>query len=113
MTKIKFFKNKDIIVGLESSGHTGFDSFGKDILCATLSGIVQSSYLGLSKVLGIAVNLTRNDKEGYMKIELPSELSKQLLEKSQIIFLTVEESIKDLMSGYSQYISMEVIENVY
>ena len=50
MTDIKFFKNKGVFVGFECSGHTGFDAYGKDVLCATISGITQSIALGLKQV---------------------------------------------------------------
>ena len=113
MTKIKFFKINENFVGIECSGHTDYAEFNKDILCASLSGIVQSGILGLTKVLKIDGKLTRKDKNGYIKFELPVDLEENKLTCSQIIFKTMYESILDLQSGYSQYISMEVIDDVY
>ena len=113
MTKIKFFKSNDQFIGLECSGHTGYAEYNKDILCASLSGIIQSGILGLDKVLKINGKLSRQDNEGYIKYELPRNLENKKLLDSQIIFMTMYESIKDLLVGYSKYISMEVIEDVY
>ena len=113
MTKIKFFKRNDQFIGLECSGHTGYAEYNKDVLCASLSGIIQSGILGLNKVLNINGKLNRKDEEGYIKYELPKNLDDKKLLDSQIILMTMYESIKDLCSGYSQYISMEVIEDVY
>ena len=113
MTKIKFFKSNDQFIGLECMGHTGYAEYDKDVLCASLSGIIQSGILGFDKVLGIKGTMSRRDKDGYIKYELPKNLDAKKLEDSQIIFKTIYESIKDLISGYSQYISMEVIEDVY
>ena len=113
MTKIKFFKSNDQFIGLECSGHTGYAEYNKDILCASLSGIIQSGILGLDKVLKINGKLSRRDNEGYIKYELPRNLENKKLLDSQIIFTTIYESIKDLLVGYSKYISMEVIEDVY
>jgi uncharacterized protein YsxB (DUF464 family) len=110
MTKIKFFKNDKNLVGFECSGHTGYEEYGKDILCATISGITQSAVLGLTKVIGIDVELERNDKVGLLKVELPKVLSDEELQKAQVILNTVYVSIQDLTLGYSSYISMEVIE---
>ena len=112
MTKIKFFKKGDRLVGIECSGHTGYADFGKDVLCASISSIVQSCYLGLSEVLKIDMNLNKSDS-GYIKFELPEKLDEKILDKSQILFDTLFVSIKDLCEGYSKYISMEVIEYVY
>ena len=110
MTNIKFFKTKGKFVGIECSGHTGYDDFGKDVLCATISGIVQSTYLGLSQVLGINVKLQRNIDNGYIKFELPKNIEDDILNNSQILLQTLYISIEDLQKGYSKYISMEVIE---
>ncbi|MBQ7351904.1 MAG: ribosomal-processing cysteine protease Prp [Clostridia bacterium] len=115
MTNIKFFKskNENYFVGFVCSGHTGFDESGKDVLCATISGITQSIVIGLKDVCGIKLKLKRIDKDGYIKVELPKSISLDKLKESQILFETLYKSINDLMEGYSEYISMEVIENVY
>ena len=113
MTKIKFFKINNDFVGFECSGHTGYESYGKDVLCATISGITQSIVLGLKTVCEIDINLDRDENVGYLKVELPNNLDSIKLSKAQILFGTLFESIKDLIDGYSKYISMEVIEYVY
>ena len=110
MTKFKFFKNDNNFVGFECSGHTGYDDYGKDILCATISGITQAAVLGLTKVLGIDIEFRRNEKVGLLKVELPKGLSDDEMQQAQVILNTVFVSIQDLTLGYSSYISMEVIE---
>ena len=113
MTSIKFFKRNDQFVGLECSGHTGYAEYDKDILCASLSGIIQSGILGFDKVLGIKGIMSRRDKDGYIKVELPHVLDQEKIDKAQILLETLLVSVQDLQEGYSSYISMEVIENVY
>ena len=110
MTKFKFFKNDNNFVGFECSGHTGYEEYGKDVLCATISGISQSVVLGLTKVLNINVDMKKDDKKGHLKVELPSDLSLDKMQSAQVLICTLYESVKDLMIGYSSYISMEVIE---
>ena len=110
MTILKFFKTNGKFVKLECSGHTDYDEFGKDVLCATISGIVQSCYLGLREVLNINAKLERKLDDGYIKFELPRDIDNNKLNQSQILFETVYVSIEDLQKGYSKYISMEVIE---
>lgn len=113
MTKIKIFKRKDIFVGIECSGHTGYDDYGRDIVCASVSSIVQGCILGITKTLGIRAKVNRKDKDGYIKMELPLNIDKELLDKAQLLIRVMMDSISDLLDGYSKYISMEVIENVY
>ena len=69
--------------------------------------------MGLNKVLNINGRVNRKDEDGYIKYELPSNLDSNKLLDSQILFRTMYEGVKDLQSGYSQYISMEVIDDVY
>ena len=113
MTKIKFFKTQGKFIGFECCGHTGYGKYGKDILCAALSGMTQSCMIGLTNVLGIDISLIRNDDNGYLKIELPKILEENKILDAQILLNTLYISIEDLIDGYSKYISMEVIENDY
>jgi uncharacterized protein YsxB (DUF464 family) len=114
MTKIKLFKSNGYYTGFECSGHTGYGKNGEDILCATISGIAQSIVLGLKEVCGIDINIERKDSSGYLKVELLEQiLDGESIIKTQVLFETFECSIKDLIEGYSKYISMEVIGNVY
>ena len=110
MTKIKFFKNNNNFVGFECSGHTGYEEYGKDVLCATISGITQSVVLGLTKVLNIDIEFRRNEKKGHLKVELPHDISSEKMLGAQVLFNTLYESMNDLCEGYSNYILMEVIE---
>ena len=113
MTKIKFFKKQDKFIGFECKGHTGYSESGQDVLCATISGITQSCLVGLLRVVKVSPKCTRDDESGYLKIELPNNLNIDKVEESNILIAVVYESIMDLIDGYSEYISMEVIENVY
>ena len=113
MTKIKFFKMQDKFVGFECRGHSGYAEYGKDILCAAISTATQSCVIGITRVLNINAIVKQDDNSGYLKIELPLDLAKDKLAECQILFDTLYITIEDLIDGYSKYISMEVIENVY
>ena len=113
MTKIKLFKSDNMFTGFEVSGHSGYADYGKDIVCASISSIVQSCALGIIKVLSINAKLDKDDNRGFLKLESPKNLSKELMDKTQLLIKTMQLSIEDLLTGYSKYIKMEVIENVY
>lgn len=109
MTKIKFYKVDNKYFKIEATGHTGYAECGKDILCASVSSILQSGALGLKEVLKLNPTI-QNTTDGYILIELPIN---EKLQDAQVLFLTMLESIKDLQSGYSRYIKLEVIDYVY
>ena len=110
MTKIKFYKYDNKYFKIEATGHTGYAESGNDILCSSVSSILQSGALGLKKVLKLNPKI-ENTIDGYISIELPINCDK--LNDAQVLFLTMLESIKDLESGYSRYIKLEVIDYVY
>lgn len=115
MTNIKFIKDKNNnYISLIVSGHTGYGEYGQDILCASISSIACSGVLGITKVLKIKADVVKKDDEGYLKILMPSNLDKEKLQLSNIIFETMNVSFKDLMKGYNKYIKLEeVCDDVY
>ena len=113
MTDIKIFKNNGNIVCVECSGHTGYAQHGEDIVCAALSSIVQTAGLGILCVAKINAKVEQKDMEGYFKITLPNNLSEEDLKSAQIIFQTMLCGILELRNEYSDFINLEVIENVY
>lgn len=113
MTKIKFFKKCNIFVGFECKGHTGYGDYGKDILCASISALTQGCALGVTKTLGIGAKITKNDNDGYLKMELPSGLGQEKAEKASLLISVLYDAMTDLKNGYPKYIKMEVIEDVY
>lgn len=113
MTKIKFIKKNNNYTALHVSGHTGYAEHGQDILCASVSSIVQSGALGIIKVLGIDASIERNDEKGLFIIQLPEDMSMDKYSESNIIFETMYVSLSDLASGYKKFIKLEEVCDVY
>ncbi len=113
MTNIKINYKNNNIVSFEISGHTGYEDYGKDILCASISSISQSAVLGITKVLNIKATVQKNDKKGYLKMVLPKEITQNEMEQAQIILKTMEASLKDLLFDYGEYINLEVKDEIY
>ena len=110
MTNIKIYYKNENIVSFEISGHTGYDDFGKDILCASISSISQMAVLGVTKVLKIKAKVEKNDKSGYLKMVLPKEISEMDMQKAQTLLVTMQQSLQDLLFDYGTYINLEVIK---
>ena len=113
MTDIKIFKNNKNIVCVECSGHTGYAQHGEDIVCAALSSIVQTALMGILMVAGVNAKTKRDDERGYLSIELPKDLSKELQHDVDIITNTMLLGISDLHEGFSDFIELEVKWYVY
>ena len=113
MTKIKFIKKNNNYTALEVSGHTGYAEYGKDILCASVSAIVQAGAMGITNVIGIKASIERNDDNGLFIIRVPEGLGEDKIRESNIIFDTMYISLKDLASGYKKFIKLEEVCDVY
>ncbi len=113
MIKIIFYKNNNKYIGFECLGHAGFADYGKDIICASVSSVVQSTCLGFIKVLNLKVDMIRDDNKGYLKLVTPKKISDKDIENCNLLFNVALVALKDLESGYSDYIKIEEKSYVY
>lgn len=80
---------------VDISGHAGFDEYGKDIVCAAVSGIAQYFARITMKYGGSAL---KND--GYLQIEYPGELD--------IIAEEFARVLKEIAEDYPGHLRVEV-----
>ncbi|MDD6572406.1 MAG: ribosomal-processing cysteine protease Prp [Thermoflexaceae bacterium] len=57
MIRVTIYKKNDEIVGFKSEGHAGYDSSGKDIICAAVSTLVINTIN--------SIELLTDDKDKY------------------------------------------------
>ena len=63
MIKAKFFQTDGKLTGFEISGHAGFDLYGKDIVCASVSSAVQLTANGITEILGKKADISVGDNK--------------------------------------------------
>ena len=108
MTNVIVTKKKGHIAIVECDGHTGYGVEGEDIVCAALSSVVQTAALGLMSVVGININLIRDDSRGYLKFEIPENLNETEQLQVDAILNTMLCGVGDLNQGFSDFIELEV-----
>lgn len=108
MTNVKVTKKLGHITEIECDGHTGYGVEGEDIVCAALSSVVQTAALGLMSVVGININLVRDDSRGYLKFSIPNVLNETEQLQVDAILNTMLCGIGDLNQGFSDFIELEV-----
>ena len=108
MTKVTVIKKENKIFSVECDGHTNYGEKGEDIVCASLSSIVQTAVLGLLMVAQIELDMKRDDEEGYLKFTLPEKLDKTQDLQASTILDTLLCGISDLFESFSDYIELEV-----
>jgi uncharacterized protein len=81
------------------TGHSGYAKAGRDIVCASVSSIVQSTVIGLEKVLKLDAQVQSSD--GYLRFIVDENSDTTLLVKTMV------ESIKDIANQYPKNVKME------
>ena len=108
MTKVTVRKRNNKIFEVECDGHTNYGEKGEDIVCASLSSIVQTAVLGLLMVAELELEMERGDERGYLKFTLPEKLNEKQNIQSAAILDTMLCGISDLYESFSDYIELEV-----
>lgn len=108
MTKVTVKKRFDRIVSVECDGHTNYGVSGEDIVCSALSSIVQTAVLGVVAVAGVNAKVVRDERRGYLLLEIPNMLSREQEHDVEVILKTMLCGVSDLREGYSDFIELEV-----
>ncbi len=108
MTSVTITKKDEKIVSVICDGHTNYGVSGEDIVCSALSSIVQTAVLGLLMVVNINVNLKRDEKRGFLSLEIPDNITPEQRHDSDVILNTMLCGISDLREGFSDFIELEV-----
>ena len=87
MTVITVLYNGDNIVGFVAKGHSGYAKHGEDIVCAAVSALTQTAYLGLEKL--VKAEMEFHIKDGELRLILSKGLDAEKREKSGNLGFTV------------------------
>lgn len=111
MIKVKIFRDEnDYIKKYTISGHANFDDYGKDIVCAAISILSQTALLSLVEVCGLkeeSIEYKIDDKTGFLDVNLPMNIEKVILEKTQIVLNTLVVGINSVIESYPKYVTLQ------
>ncbi len=110
MTNVKIFRNKNgDILKYEVSGHADYDDHGRDILCAAVSVLSQTTILALNKVCKINENdieFCIDEKTGYLEVAISKGLKAEQRNNANIVLETMVVGLEDLATQYPKHISL-------
>lgn len=107
MIKIKIKRLNNHITFVEVKGHANYASSGNDIVCASVSSVVQTALLGILNVSNLKIPFDR--KDGYLSFEIPTNLTKEQNIVVDAILNTMSEGLKDIQNGFKKFVKMEEI----
>jgi hypothetical protein len=93
MIKVHITKENDLISILEMKGHSGYDTLGRDIVCAGASTIIITTINAIIRYDENAISY--NQDEGYVKVEVHNH--------SQVVDLLLENAVSLLKELETQY----------
>ena len=104
MTRITVFYNRGSLVGFHAKGHTGYAEAGEDIVCAAVSALTQTAYLGIGELVGADMRLEQ--KDGELRLMLEEDISESEREKAQLILGTMLLGLRSIEENYSDYLKV-------
>lgn len=105
MIKIIICKSsKGTITGFKVTGHSGYNAYGKDIVCSAVSALAQTALLGLVKVAEAEVDYQID--EGCLVCSLKNAESDRKCIMSEAILETMYEGLKNIRESYEKYIDI-------
>ena len=109
MINVLIERNKDGDVNsFTITGHANAGEYGKDIVCAAISVLSQTTVLGLYEIAKIKVDYEVQD--GNLVCRLPKELTNSERQKSNLLLETMIIGLKNIYENYSEYIVIHVNE---
>lgn len=110
MTSVQFIRTNGYFIGFNAKGHTGYAAAGRDIVCAGVSTLVQTTILGLEKLVGINPHLEQDKKNGYLACYLPSELGQEQITQANLILNLMYLGLQQIALEYKKYLRISIKE---
>ena len=104
MTTITVYYNGDRIRGFRAKGHSGYAERGEDIVCAAVSALTQTAYLGVLELVGVESDISQND--GELRMMLPEGMTSEQSEMAELILGTMLLGLRSVEENYSDYLKV-------
>ena len=109
MIEVSFFRHEGHLVGFEASGHAGYDVYGRDIVCAAVSGILLTTLGGIEEVAGVHPKVKRNDETGYLQVQLPLQLEEAPKHDACLLIRSAENGLRSISEQYPDFVRVHML----
>ena len=107
MTRVVVTGRGNLLEAISVEGHAGYSVAGKDIVCSSVTTLIQALHIGLSDVLKVPVSCN-TDREGA-RISISWEDSSDD-PQVQAIARTICEAYRALASTYPEYVKLVEVQ---
>lgn len=108
MIDVRIIINNDKIINeLKISGHSNYDRYGKDIVCAAVSILVYTAYLSLKKIPDIKTKYVDDKESIYLSVE---NYVKEMEGEIRGITIYLVAGLTLLSEKYKENVKLDLIE---
>lgn len=104
MIQITITEKHDLFKSFTIEGHSLIGKKGNNILCAGVSTLVQTIFLGLKEILKLNVKFDK--KDGYFHCYLPENLTQSNKQFVDLLIMTMIKGLQDLKKQYPDEVSI-------
>jgi uncharacterized protein len=107
--EVTFFRGaRDRVSGFSAHGHAEFDTYGKDIVCAAVSAILQAARVGLTEYA--RADVTAQQAPGRLEMHVSND--DRDAESVRSIFATAELAIEQISRRYPKHVRLKRVTDV-
>ena len=99
-------EDDDRIKSISSTGHSGYSEQGSDIVCASVSVLLQNAQKTFEEILDIKTFYTINVNNPSLSITLP-KLDGEKLKMADLIMKSTVNGLYDLADTFPKYINIK------
>ena len=93
------------LLSMESRGHSGSGCKGEDVVCAAVSTLIHTLFLGLRDVAKVSVEREADASVPFISIKWPEEAAPEV----NLLTATVVLSLKEIASRYAGHVSISEV----
>ncbi len=107
MINILVLRNKQNIITIEATGHSGYAESGSDIVCSSVSTLLQSLINGLVEVVKVETQYSIDEDIPHLSVSIDKDLDREAMSKVQILMQTTHLSLVDISNSYAKFIKIK------
>ena len=103
--------NQKNIKFVEATGHSYYAESGSDIVCSSVSTLMQALAIGLTEVVGISAQIKIDETIPHMSISLMEDLANLTKCEVQTLMKTTVLALKQVAGEFNKHIKIKEKQN--
>ena len=110
MINVIVIKEKQTIITIEATGHSGYAEAGQDIVCSAVSTLMETLANGLTEIIKASVEVKVDETIPHLSVKL-KETDKEKCKLAQVLMSSTLLGLKGVANGYRKFIKIKEKQN--